>query len=237
MTAKEVKIQCLGYEIAADWYEESENSDEVLLVLYGYTSKRSTNVDLVSSIVNKTGMSALVVEYSGHGTSPYDLEELTPANNFTEVIISFDWLREKYPNKRISILGTSYGGFLATQLSKYRNFKKLVLRVPAIYPPNDFYTKWKDMPDPHFLKYRAFAEDKDNIDNHPLLSRTKKFTGNAFVIIHELDEFCPKVSTEAFAHSFDADVWTVKGLKHGLGEASEEQLEEYQNKIAEWLNK
>ena len=64
---KQIEIQCVGYAIAADLYEASP--DKVMLVLPGWTSRKATYVDLTTALVEATGASALVIDYSGHGES------------------------------------------------------------------------------------------------------------------------------------------------------------------------
>lgn len=232
---KSFNIPCVGYEIAADWYDGAQDNNNILLVLVGYTSSRANYRELITAIVKKTGYSALVIDYTGHGESPYTLEELTPAQNFLEVITAYGWIAEKHPNKTISIMGTSYGGFMAIHLTQYRSPKKLILRVPAIYSPETFYTKWKDM-DLEEVRH-GYRADPDNFIKHPLLVRASNFKGEAYVLTHELDEDCPKSSTTPIAEAFGAETWEAKGFVHGLGQSTytEEQLEEYQNKIADWL--
>lgn len=233
---KSFKIPCVGYEIAADWYDCVTDNNNVLLVLIGYTTKKVNYHELVTAIVEKTGYSALVIDYTGHGDSPYQLEDLNPAQNFLEVITAYDWLVEKHPDKTISVMGTSYGSFMAIQLTKYRAPKKLILRVPAMYPPDSFYTRWKDM-EPEELRH-GYRADPANFVNHPLLARASKYKGQAYVLTHELDESCPKSSTTPVAKAFGAETWEAKGLVHSLGKSTytPEQLEEYIDKIASWLN-
>ena len=65
------------------------------------------------------------------------------------------------------------------------------------------------------------------------------FKGEAYVLTHEFDESCPKTSTDPFISAFNAETWEAKDFVHGLGKsnATAEQIEEYQNKIAGWLMK
>src|ERR1700722_13600135 len=141
MKVRTFDIPCTGYSIVADWHEGKTNK-KILLALPGYTSSRLRQKDLVSAIVNKTGISSLVIDYTGHGDSPFELRNTRPAQHFLEVIYAFDWLKQNYPDAQIFVMGSSYGSFLATQLTKYREFDKLVLKVPAIYKPEAFYDLW-----------------------------------------------------------------------------------------------
>lgn len=234
MKTKSLTIPCIGYEIAADWYEGNDNT---LLVLPGFTSSKANYEDLVSAIVNKTGTSALVIDYSGHGESPYDIQDITISENFSEVVRAYDWIRDNYPDRTIDVMGTSYGGYFAAMLAGVRDVRKLILRVPANYDPKDLYTPWSRLDREQIRnEYRA---DPKNFDNHPVLAKGPPFKGDAYVLTHEFDGACPKSSTDPYIKAFNAESWEAKGFVHGLGKSNftEEQLEEYQNKIAEWLTK
>ena len=226
-------ILCVGYEIAADWYEGNNN---VLLVLPGFTSSKANYEELVSAIFSKTGTSALVIDYSGHGESPFDIQDITISENFSEVVRAYDWIKEHHPGKTIDVIGTSYGGFFAAMLAGVREIRKLILRVPANYDPKDLYTPWRRLDREQIRnEYRA---DPKNFENHPVLAEGLRFKGEAYVLTHELDEACPKSSTDPYIKAFKAENWEAKGFVHGFGKSkiTEKQLEEYQNKIAEWLS-
>lgn len=231
---KEIKIDCIGYSIAADWYE-GQNSDKVLLVLPGWTSTKKNQEHLTKYIVENTGTSALVIDYTGHGESPFNAMEVRPAQHFLEAISALDWIIDNYPNSAVSVMGTSYGGYLAVQLTKYRDFKNLVLRVPAIYAPKDFYTLNKNIDRQHERRYR---EDQEFLDSHPLFARVSNFKGRSLVVWHELDEFVPRETTDKYIEVFNADSYFAKGWKHSFNlDASKEEQVAYQNSISDWLNR
>lgn len=229
-----ITIPCIGYEIAADWYEGNDN---VLLVLPGFTSSKKNYELLVSVIVEKTGTSALVIDYSGHGESPFDIQDITISENFSEVVRAYDWLKEKYPDRIIDVMGTSYGGFFAAKLPSVREIRKMILRVPANYDPLDLYTPWRKL-DREQIR-NEYRVDPNSFTDHPVLAEAAHFKGDAYVLTHEFDESCPKASTDPFISAFNAETWEAKGFVHGFGasDASLEQIEEYQTKLAEWLMK
>lgn len=232
---KSLQISSTGYDIAVDWYDGTK--PEVLLVLTGYASNKANYRPLVEAITSKTGTAALVIDYSGHGESPFELMECRPAQHFMDVICAFDWLRREHPELAISVLGTSLGGFLATQLTKYRTFEKLVLRVPAIYKPEDFYTAWADI-DLHGTR-DGFRKDTEAIAKHPLLARASRFPGKTLVVVHELDELVPKETTDAFIKTFGAETYVAKGFRHSFGDPANptDMVEAYQDAIADFLGK
>ncbi len=234
MKPQAVQIQCVGYSIAADWYE---GSDSVLLVLPGFTSSKANYGELVSAIVEKTGTSALAIDYSGHGESPFDIQDITISENFSEVVRAYDWIKEKYPNREIDVMGTSYGGYFAAMLSGVRDIRKLILRVPANYDPKDLYTPWRKLDQEQIRN--VYRVDPKNFENHPVLAEAANFKGKAYVLTHEFDEACPKSSTDPYIKAFNAETWEAKGFVHGMAKSTftEQQLEEYQDKIADWLKK
>ncbi|HUD06937.1 MAG TPA: alpha/beta hydrolase [Candidatus Saccharimonadales bacterium] len=245
MNINKINIECAGYSIVADWYEGSENKN-ILLVLPGYSSSRTKQKDLVNSVCEDTSFSALVIDYSGHGDSPFELRDTRPAQHFLEVIYAFDWMKSRYPEATISVMGTSYGGFLATQLTKYRAFPKLVLRVPAIYKPNEFYDLWAyriDNPDAYRGEADKYRHDAGAILKHPLLSRASSFKGKTLVVVHEKDELVPRETTDAFIKTFNADNFVAVGFSHSLAGVINERriteagLNEYEQKISDWLKK
>ena len=237
MELKTFDIECTGYSVKADWYE-TDNTDEIILSLIGWTSNRKRYNDILSAICSKTGKSALVFDYSGHGDSPFDVNTTRPAQHFLEVICVFDWLKEKYPKAKITVMGTSYGGFLAVQLTKYRIFDNLILRVPAIYPPSDFYTLNERInTDEAWATKDAFRRDVEALAKHPLLGRASSFKGKTLVVVHENDEQVPKETTDAYVNAFNADVYVAKGFPHSIYNQTREELAEYQSAISKWLNK
>lgn len=230
-----LEIPCHGYSVAADWYESRDRDrDRILLCFIGWSSKRARYQKMLSAIVGATGMSALVFDYSGHGDSPFELPDTRPAQHFLEVISVFDWVVERYPDADISVMGTSYGGFLATQLTKYRRFTALVLRVPAIYQPSDFYSLWRDI-DMQWTE-KVFRADAGALARHPLLARAAAFTGNTLVVMHEKDDRIAPETTDAYIVAFDADTYIAKGFKHSFGKAvTNQQADTYNQVISDWL--
>jgi esterase/lipase len=242
MNITKLDINCPGYAIAADWYEGDQT--DIMLVLPAYTSSRARIKDIVQTICQGTGMSALVIDYSGHGDSPFELRDTRPAQHFLEAVIAFDWVKNKYLKARITVFGPSYGGFLAAQLTQYRIFDRLILRVPAIYKPHTFYDLWAariDNLESYNKDILVYRNDKAELIEHPLFGRASSFEGKTLVVIHDNDEMVPKATTDAFIKAFHADSFVQPGFLHNIGDAVEEgrvgkdELEAYKQKYVAWL--
>lgn len=228
-------IPCVGYSVKADIYEGSDDG-AVLLSLIGRTSKRTKQryYDFLPRLAKELGITSVIFDYTGHGDSPFDIEELSPAQHFLEVIRVYDWMKQKYPDRKFFVIGSSYGGFLATQLTKYRKFDGLILRAPAIYKPSEFYTLMKNE---NRDGTQAFRRNADALAKHPLLARASQFGGNVLLVVHENDEQIPKETTDAYANAFKPETILVKGVTQSLDNVSEQQVADYNQKIFNWLGR
>lgn len=230
---KKIEINCVAYSIVADLYDNG--SDKIMLALPGWMSSKAGYEPLVSFIVDEAKTSALVIDYTGHGESPFDAMEIRPAQHFLEVITAFDWIKEHFPHAEISVMGYSYGGQMAMRLTEYRDFAKLVLQVPTIFAPRSFYSLNKNI---DRQQERRNRKDQELLSSHPLLARTTEFEGRTLVMWHELDDNVPKELADKYIEIFRADSYLAKGWGHGFNdEASEQEQLAYKKAITDWLNK
>lgn len=232
MKPKTIDVECKGYSVKADVYG-GDKDGAVLLSLIGRTSYRTKQRyrDFLPRLAKELGITSVIFDYTGHGDSPFDIEDLSPAQHFLEVITVFDWMREKYPHRKLFVVGSSYGGFLATQLTKYRKFDCLILRAPAIYRPEDFYTPAKKQDDNGTYSLR---HDAEALAKHPLLERASQFEGKVLLVVHKNDERIPKESTDAYANAFNCEV-VVEDVPHSLGQATKEEAAHYNQTVFNWI--
>ena len=233
VTPTQIVIKCLGYNLYADWYEGSKS--EVMLVLIGKSSSKARAQERVNYITGKTKMSALVLDYSGHGLSPFVLDDVSPAQHFIEVVDAYDYIKARLPESKVTVFGTSYGGFFGALLTNYRDVEKLVIRVPAIYPPDTFYSKDKNInSDSIRATYRT---NPDNFISHPDFKSFTNYKKPVLVVIHGLDDVCPKPVTDAYVKAFSADSFDQHDFMHSESQVnpSKETVYEYLNKIVRWI--
>lgn len=235
MTSKPLTIPCPGYDIAADWY--AGDTTKILLALTGYMSNKSRYIEFAESIASQTGSSVLVIDYSGHGDSPLSLDDTRPAQHFLEVICAFDWLRARYPDADISVIGYSYGSFHAAHLAKYRSLKKLVLRAPAIYQPTDMYSLQPQI-DRDYTS-NIYRKNAAALAAHPLFMLSPTFATPVLVVVHGKDEDVPVETTNAYANALNAEKYIAKDFKHSMRDPENPNNGQiaYYTAIADWLNK
>ena len=222
----------MGYAVKTDIYEGSPDGP-IMLNLIGRTSRRDKqrHYDFLPRLADELGITTVIFDYSGHGDSPFNIEDISPAQQFLEVIEVFDWMKQHYPHRQTFVIGSSFGGFMATQLTKYRAFDALVLRAPAIYRPSDFYTKMRDE---DRSATDSFRRNKDALAKHPLLARASQFRGKTLLIVHDRDEQVPSETTEAYANAFKPDI-LHPNVTHSLDDSTPEEIDAYNQSIHDWL--
>lgn len=238
---KSFEIACAGYSIKADWYE-GKKADTVVLVLQGFASDRSRQADFTDHLVKTLGVSALVIDYSGHGDSPFELKDTRPAQHLLEAVYAFDWITTNYPNSNVIVIGNSYGSFLASHLSFYRAISTIILRAPAIYEPSEFYNLWltrfanEDAYRESIVDYRSDAVALRK--SHLFTGKVKNIPAHALVVVHELDEVIPRQTSDAYIQAFEADNFIAHSFKHAVSQSdvSKEQITDYYNRITDWLS-
>lgn len=135
-------------------------------------------------------------------------------------------------------MGGSYGGYLAVQLSKSREFGKLILRAPAIYKPSELNTLNGDInSDEGWAAKDAYRRDAKQIAKHPLIRGASKFKGKTLVVVHEKDEGIPRTVTDTYTKAFNADTYVAKDFPHNMGDMPRSAIVGYQKAISAWLTK
>lgn len=230
---KQISIPCIDYILQADW-QNGKSTDQIILTFVGFGSSKKSNYDFAANIVEMTGASALVVDLSGHGESPFDINETTPAQHLLEAASAYDWITQNYPDSSIHIMGTSYGGFIAAYLTRFREAKKLILRTPAIYEPSMQYTMHRDIDK---LLVREYRRNSELVKKHPIFLQPALGSVSTLLVIHGNDASIPTQTTDVYSEMFDATCYTAKGFAHAFRDPSNPQdhIDEYYGTIADWI--
>ena len=231
---KPIAILCTKYSIAADWHQGDASG--VLLTFVGFGSSKKNSSNFVARIVKETGLSALVVDLSGHGDSPFNVEHTTPAQHIQEAVAAYDWIVSSYPGTSVYVMGTSYGGFVSAYLSKFRTVQKLVLRTPAIYEPSALFTRHQLIDK---IKVREYRKSSEPVSRHPLFAQDGVIEPRALLIVHGEDESVPVETADVYRDKFNAEVYVAEGFSHSFRDPSnpQEGIEPYYARIIGWLSR
>ncbi|HJP81608.1 MAG TPA: YqiA/YcfP family alpha/beta fold hydrolase [Candidatus Saccharimonadales bacterium] len=210
-------IPCLGYTLQADFHEGVPGSG-VLLVFVGFGGSKEDHASFIARIVALSGKSAVVVNLSGQGEGDFSMKEMTAGRHILEAVEAFEWVKAKHGSVT-ALMGTSYGGYIAAYLSLYRFIPKLILRTPALYPPEDLYTSHQDRDRTHT---RLYTSDMGMVRTHPLFLQTGagKEKNETLLIVHGRDELVLSATTDAYGARFATETYVAEGFMHRFNDPS-----------------
>jgi len=159
-----------------------------ILFVHGWTSERKKSFQYAQSLADM-GYVCLLFDMRGHGTSEGDISSFTSKDFLSDVLTAYDYLltMKNVDRKNISVVGSSFGGYLAALLSGKRKVKNLVLRVPADYP-NETFDKRKMLfggDDPSVMKWRN--QERQPMETYAL-EGLHNFSGSILLIESEKDD-------------------------------------------------
>lgn len=232
---KQLSIPCINYNIKADWHDGTSRA-KIILVLVGFGSSKKSNASFVERIVSDTGHCALVVDLSGHGESPFSVDDTCPAQHVLESVAAYDWIKDQYPDSIIEVMGTSYGGYIATYLTRHRSVSRLILRTPAIYEPNVFYTKHISIDK---IRVREYRRNEALIKKHPLFMQPSLEPLSTLLIVHSKDLSVPTQTTNLYQSLLGAEQYVADGFVHAFRDPSNptDQIEKYYSAISGYLSR
>lgn len=183
------------------------------------------------------GCIGLTFDLRGHARTDSQQETVSREDNLRDVLAAFDEL-VNHPSvdaSAIAVVGSSYGGYLATILTTLRPVKWLALRVPALYKDAGWALPKKQLhKDPDLPAYRRrHVRWQDN----RALKACANFKGDILIVESEKDDTVPHRTIENYveaakrAHSLTYRV--IEGADHGLSQEPAQRA--YTSLLVNWL--
>lgn len=169
--------------------ESFTGSRPVVLVLHGWTSSTRRFPERVEPLV-RMGYVCVMFDMRGHGNTGYELAKYSRKDHLDDCLAAYDFLTTLggVDTDNISVLGSSYGGYMAVLVTEKRPVKNLILLAPAQYQ-NEMFTESQLLQDENERRqYRLLQHTP--LDNHAL-AIMHKFKGKVLLIQPELDEQVP----------------------------------------------
>lgn len=119
--------------------ENIKPNGKAILFLHGWRSSEDGCIDRAKALA-ELGYICLTFNLRGHGNSTGDIHKLTRQDFLNDAILAYDYLKnqKRVDPDKIAVVGASFGGYLATLLTKKRPVRWLALRAPANYPNEGF---------------------------------------------------------------------------------------------------
>jgi uncharacterized protein len=181
------------------------------------------------------GCVCLTIDLRGHAATQDQQQSVTREDNLRDVIAGYDMLVNQpgVDRSAITVVGSSYGGYLAAILSSQRAVRWLALRVPALYKDEDW-----SLPKQELKKYGldAFRRGPVRLEENRALAACAVFEGDVLIIESEHDDIIPHpvianyIAAFEKAHSLTYRV--IEGADHGLSEERWQQA--YTSLLLNW---
>jgi pimeloyl-ACP methyl ester carboxylesterase len=183
------------------------------------------------------GCVCMTFDLRGHAATKVQQETVTRENNLRDVVAAYDMLAS-HPNvdaSAIAVVGSSYGGYLASILTTMRPVKWLALRAPALYMD----TGW-EVPKRQLHRDQNLGVYRQTLvvaSENRALRACAAFRGDVLIIESEFDTIIPHAVTASYreaaiqAHSLTYRV--LRGADHGLTEEPCQRA--YTNLLVNWV--
>lgn len=219
-----VTIQGDGYKLRGRTYGKADPNDPrpAILFLSGWnpgTQSWTTNDIQATYCAWKLNIVCMTIALRGMG-SVGNIKALTRADFLKDVVAGYDCLTESegIDKERISVVGESFGAYLACILSTKRAVKSLALRVPTDFPDEGF----EDTPQEKLagLLSQEWKKQEHQFAESRALHGLRDFQGDILLVAAELDEYVPYQTTrnylEAINESAKVKYVMMRAARHAL---------------------
>ena len=183
------------------------------------------------------GCVCLTFDLSGHAGTRPRYETVSRESNLRDVLAAYDLLagRPFVDPSAIAVVGSSYGGYLASILTSLRPVKWLALRAPALYIDTGWETPKLQLHKEQDLK--AYRNSFVPAEQNRALRACAAFQGDALIIESELDHTIPPTVItsyrEAFIQARSLTYRVIKGADHGLSKDASQRA--YTSLLVNWM--
>lgn len=183
------------------------------------------------------GCVCLTFDLRGHAQTRAQYETVTREQNMHDVLAAYDLLaaRAHVDPDAIAVVGSSYGGYLATLLTALRPVKWLGLRVPALYIDSGWDSPKLKLHEVQDLKH--YRQRLVTPEENRALRALQQFGGDVLLVQSEHDDIIPdavlRSYRDASKHARSLTYRCMKGADHGLSAAADQQA--YKRLLVSWL--
>ncbi len=165
------------------------------------------------------GCVCLTFDLRGHARTDAQFETVTREDNLHDVLAAYDRLagQRGVDPAAIAVVGSSYGGYLATILAAMRPVRWLALRAPALYKDEDWAVPKRRLDRDELATYRRGTV---RAHQNRALRACAGFEGDVLIVESEHDDIVPHpVITnyrKAFEKARSLTYRVIEGADHGI---------------------
>lgn len=207
-----------------------------VLFVHGWGGSQDQDMRRAEDIA-QMGCVCFTFDLRGHAKTELRRMSVTRDDGLADVLAAYDFLvsQPMVDKNAIAVVGTSYGGYLATLLTALRPVHWLALRVPALYPDTDW-QKPKALLDRRKInqfrnRFRGYRKNRS-------LEACAKFRGDVLIVESEHDTVVPHPTIASFIAAFTSanslSYRVIKGGDHALRD--EKVRKTYHDLLVTWVS-
>lgn len=123
-------------KISAQLFKPRTTNGAGLIFLHGWMSSKESTAWFAEKLAEQ-GFTTLIFDFRGMGQSEGNLQQLTRRDYLVDCLAAYDFLISQPDVQMISIVGVSFGGYMAPLVTQYRSVREIAMRAPANYPDED----------------------------------------------------------------------------------------------------
>lgn len=183
------------------------------------------------------GCVCLTFDMRGHARTRSQLDQVTREDNLRDVLAAYDTLAKQrgVDAASVAVVGSSYGGYLASILTSVRAVRWLALRAPADYKDDDW-----TLPKGQLRAHQGLDAYR-RLPVLPAGSRAlqacRAFTGHSLIVESGEDRVVPAQVVANYRAAFTATasltVRTLEGVDHSLSTDAAQAA--YTSVLLAWL--
>lgn len=182
------------------------------------------------------GCICLTFDLRGHARDKAHRDSVTREDNLNDMLAAYDLLtgHPAVDASSVAVVGSSYGGYLATILSAQRPVRWMALRAPALYQDADWLVSKQHLDRQEIARYRALKHEPES---NRALAASAVFEGDVLLVESELDHVVPHPVIEnyraAFLRTRSMTYRVIRDADHAL--AKPEWSEAYTGMLLKWF--
>lgn len=212
-----IQIPVEGLSIAGTFLEPSNKVPGVLFV-HGWGGSQDFDLRRARGLAG-LGCVCLTFDLRGHAATLEQQMKVSREDNLRDVMAAYDTLaaHPAIDASAIAVVGSSYGGYLASILTSLRSVKWLALHVPALYRDDEWMLPKRQLNRESLAAYRlSTVQPSEN----RALAACRRFKGDVLIVEAQHDDFVPHSTImnyrTAFREAHSLTHRILDGADHGL---------------------